>query len=237
LPSISAKEVNTMIAAIVPAHNEESEIAACIESLQVASSYELLNGEAVLILVVADACDDRTAAIARKCGAQVLCIRARNVGSARSAGAQFALRQSARWLSFTDADTTVAPDWLFTQLSSGHDAVCGTVTVNSWEGYSQFTKNHYERTYLDADGHRHIHGANLGISAEAYVRSGGFTSLRSSEDVALVEALRRTGASIAWSAKPRVITSSRANFRAPDGFGATLQTIERRGACIAEVTA
>lgn len=72
-----------------------------------------------------------------------------------------------------------------------------------------------------------MHGANLGVSATAYRRAGGFKALASSEDVALVEALRNTGARIAWSAMPRVETSARQSFRAPLGFGATLQRIDR----------
>jgi len=88
-------------------------------------------------------------------------------------------------------------------------------------------QEHYERTYTDADGHQHIHGANLGVSAAAYRRAGGFKSLTSSEDVALVEALRETGATIAWSARPRVETSARKTFRAPLGFGATLLRIDQ----------
>ena len=47
-----------------------------------------------------------------------------------------------------------------------------------------------------------------------------------SEDVALVNALLHHGVSVAWSAAPRVFTSARRLFRAPAGFGATLQKIE-----------
>jgi hypothetical protein len=47
------------------------------------------------------------------------------------------------------------------------------------------------------------------------------------EDVALVEALRASSARIAWSRAPRVVTSVRANFKAPGGFGATLARIEK----------
>ncbi|WP_204496111.1 hypothetical protein [Archangium primigenium] len=39
------------------------------------------------------------------------------------------------------------------------------------------------------------------------------------EDVALVRALDRTGADIAWSARCRVRTSSREDARARGGFG------------------
>ncbi|MET0319959.1 MAG: glycosyltransferase, partial [Duganella sp.] len=134
----------------------------------------------------------------------------------------------ARWLSFTDADTCVSPNWLLAQLAEaarGADAVCGTVAVDDWSHHhadAGLLHQHFQRSYTDADGHRHIHGANLGVSAAAYRHAGGFAPLACSEDVALVEALERCGASVAWSAAPRVTTSARRDARARGGFGDTL---------------
>ena len=88
-------------------------------------------------------------------------------------------------------------------------------------------KRHYAETYNDADGHRHIHGANLGVTALAYESAGGFPPLACSEDVAFVQALRDSGASIAWSAAPRVMTSARRAYRARGGFGETLARVDR----------
>lgn len=211
-----------MIATIVPAHDEAEHIGRCLQSLCLAARSERLNGEAVVVIVVADHCSDDTAAMATQAGAAVLSIRARNVGTARGVGAQFALDAGARWLAFTDADSLVGPDWLADQLALDSDAVCGTVAVRHWGRYGERMQRHFERTYTDADGHQHIHGANLGVSADAYRRAGGFEPLETSEDVALVAALGKVGARIAWSARPRVETSARRAFRAPRGFGATL---------------
>jgi hypothetical protein len=44
----------------------------------------------------------------------------------------------------------------------------------------------------------------------------------SGEDVALVDALMASGASITLSVAPRVTTSARLDHRAPAGFGETL---------------
>jgi hypothetical protein len=104
----------------------------------------------------------------------------------------------------------------------GTDAVRGTVAVRDWGSYGAPMQQHYERSYTDADGHQHIHGADLGVSAEAYRLAGGFPLLETSEDVALVDALHNVGARIAWSARPREHTSARRIFRAPLVFGATL---------------
>jgi glycosyltransferase involved in cell wall biosynthesis len=177
---------------------------------------------------VADSCRDGTGEIARALGAEVASIDARSVGVARAHGAERALALGARWLAFTDADTTVADDWLVRQLDCCADAVCGVVDVHDWSPHIGAVREHFGRTYMDADGHRHIHGANLGVSARAYLEAGGFPPLESSEDVALVDALLRNGARIEWSAAPRVLTSARTDFRAKRGFGATLIEVSKR---------
>lgn len=221
-----------MIAVVVPAHNEAGHIAACMESLRVASACPALDGEPVVIVVVLDACTDETEDIVHRFGATALACAARNVGRARALGARWALDHGARWLAFTDADTAVAPDWIAVQLALETDAVCGTIAVHDWEHYGARMERHFRATYTDADGHRHVHGANLGVSAKAYRQAGGFPPLESSEDVALVAALIESGASIAWSAAPRVVTSARSAFRADGGFGATLARIEAQAAWV-----
>jgi glycosyltransferase involved in cell wall biosynthesis len=216
-----------LIAAIVPAHDEVEHIGACVRSIATAAQCAHLSGEPVVVVVALDACTDGTAAVARQHGALTVALQARNVGAARALGARRAIAMGARWLAFTDADTVVDAGWLAAQLDLGSDAVCGTVAVNDWGSYGPRMQRHYEATYTDADGHHHIHGANLGVSSAAYLRAGGFQPLQSSEDVALVKALQGCGANIAWSAAPRVVTSARRVFRAPLGFGATLLRVEQ----------
>ncbi|CAM2146123.1 Glycosyl transferase [Pararobbsia alpina] len=211
-----------MLGVVIPAHNESRTISACVRAVTSAISHRQLSGEDARIVVVADACTDDTAHLARESGAEVVDIVARNVGVARAAGARHLLALGARWLAFTDADTIVSPDWLVEQLALCVDAVCGVVQIDDWSAHGESTRSHFGRTYFPIDGHRHIHGANLGVSARAYTLAGGFEPLHSSEDVALIRALERTGATIAWSAAPEVTTSARTDFRAPDGFGATL---------------
>ena len=194
-----------------------------------------LQGEPVAVIVVLDSCSDSSWAVARRCGAMTIAVDARNVGAARAAGARRAIELGARWLAFTDADSVVAPSWLAVQLDLRSDAVCGTVTVEDWGSYGEHMRAHYDASYTDADGHRHIHGANLGVSTAAYVAAGGFRALESSEDVALVDMLQLHGALIAWSAAPRVVTSARRSFRAPLGFGATLLRVDSESKNLAPV--
>lgn len=216
-----------MIAAIVPAHNEEEKLFSCLAALRVAARDPHLGGEQTMVVVVLDACTDNTRHIAENAGTTTIIVNAFNVGAARAVGADLAVAAGARWLAFTDADSEVAPDWISAQLSQRCDVVCGTVAVRDWGSYGDSMRKHYDASYTDADGHRHIHGANLGVSSRAYVRAGGFASLQNSEDVALVRALQDIGSTISWSASPRVFTSARRIYRAPGGFGETLARIER----------
>lgn len=224
-----------MIGVVVPAHDEEAHIGDTVAALLVAAAHPALRGEAVEVLVVLDSCSDATGPIARFAGARTLAVDARNVGRARAAGADRLLGEGARWLAFTDADTRVSPEWLMRQLELDADVVCGSIGVDDWSvhgHYAESLRAHFARTYTDADGHRHVHGANLGVSAKAYVRAGGFPALACSEDVALVEALKETGARIAWSAAPRVSTSARHDARARGGFGDTLLAVIAAGLAI-----
>lgn len=217
-----------MIGVIIPAHDEERWIGPCLDAVLRAAASPRLHGERVVIVVVLDDCSDRTDTVAAERGVVTLAVGARNVGAARAVGAEYCLAAGARWLAFTDADTLVARGWLADQLALGAHAVCGTVGVEDWGGYGHRMRRHFDATYTDANGHRHIHGANLGVSAAAYRQAGGFPALASSEDVAFVHALAASGASIAWSAAPRVVTSARRAFRAPGGFGAELVKVDDR---------
>ncbi|MDL9997420.1 glycosyltransferase [Variovorax sp. J22P240] len=214
-----------MLGIVIPAHNEQDTIADCVGAARRAALHHDLGGEPVEIVVVIDGCTDATGVLAARAGAITISVRARNVGVARAVGAEVLLARGARWLAFTDADTVVSPGWLADQLSLDADAVCGTVGVEDWSQHgvhADLLRRHFLRTYDDRDGHQHIHGANLGVSAPAYRRAGGFRHLGCSEDVDLVRALEASGAKIAWSAKPRVVTSSRREARARGGFADAL---------------
>jgi glycosyltransferase involved in cell wall biosynthesis len=219
-----------MIGILIPAHNEEELIEACIRAALRAASHERLEGETVLVLVVLDSCTDRSSEIVDSYPVHSLAIEARNVGQARAAGARFLLDRGVRWISCSDADSRVAKDWLVAQLDLDADAVCGTVTVDAWHAsFDESAQIRYHQHYQAREGHRHIHGANLGISADAYRRAGGFEPLASDEDVQLVRQLERCGANIAWSQRPQVLTSARLDSRARGGFGDFLRDMLQLG--------
>ncbi len=172
-------------------------------------------------------------------GAAVLRIQARCVGAARAAGMwqvlsrTWCLDPASVWLATTDADTLVPPSWLSGQLrhaAAGWDAVAGTVTVTEWAGHSPHLPAMFRQHY----GHRrathpHVHGANLGFTARAYLKAGGFPPVPTAEDHALVTALSASGARILRTTEVSVRTSARRHARAPRGFGHLLSSLAVAG--------
>jgi glycosyltransferase involved in cell wall biosynthesis len=221
-----------MIGIVIPAHNEEQAIRDCLAAVRLATQHPALMHEPVETVVVLDDCTDATGVLAAAAGALTVSVRARNVGMARAVGAQALLARGARWLAFTDADTLVGEAWLAQQLALRADVVCGTVCVQDWSPHgcnAELLQAHFRDTYFDRDDHRHVHGANLGVSAEAYRSVGGFRHLACGEDEALVAALAAAGHRIAWSSLPRVVTSARIDARARGGFaGALLNAVAQR---------
>jgi glycosyltransferase involved in cell wall biosynthesis len=210
---------------VVPAHNEEALLPDCLTSLQQAAQRVAIP---VRLVVAADACTDQTIRRARETGMTVIEIGSRNVGAARAAGMRAVLRQMPPadppdvWLATTDADTLVPPDWLARQLSyadQGWDAVLGTVTVADWADRPTQAADAFTAHYSHGGGpHPHVHGANLGIRASAYLAAGGFPSLRTAEDHALLRALSAIGIAAKRADDITVQTSARRHARAPGGF-------------------
>ncbi len=212
---------------VVPAHNEQELLGDCLSALQAAADAVTVPTE---LIVVLDACSDATASKVDGRG-HCVHINRRNVGAARAAGFAVAGRRcgAETWFATTDADTVVGPDWLRTQLQhaqAGAQLVLGTVTVGSWRRHTAQVRERYLRRYHDVDGHRHVHGANLGIRADTYWAVGGFAALTSSEDVDLVHRVAETGAPVCWTAGAPVRTSSRRTGRAPNGFAAHLSALD-----------
>lgn len=204
---------------MVPAHNEEALLPGCLAALRSAAA---VVDVPVNLLVVLDTCTDRTADAAGD--APVLAVWERNVGAARRAGFAAVLGELGAdrlWLASTDADTHVPRRWLVDQLAHAHggaDAVAGMVRVANWSEHPPATAERFQRLHHHVVGHPHVHGANLGVSAPAYLAVDGFPALPTHEDVALITALERTGHRVVHTADAPVITSGRRHARATSGF-------------------
>lgn len=215
-----------MIAILIPAHDEESLIGACLQSALAASRWSGLLGEEAIVVVALDRCTDGTGAIAAAAGAHVIVSEAGTVGGTRAAAATYAIGLGARWLAMTDADSRVPPNWLEAQLAHGCDAFCGVVHVEDWQDYPAAMPAAFVGREQVRDGHPHVHGANLGISASAYLAVGGFRPLPVSEDVELIERVAARGLRIARKPAPLVSTSARRLARARGGFADYLADLE-----------
>lgn len=222
------------ICVLIPARNEEELLPRCLHSVLNACSK--LPSEITWDIVVAvDASTDGTFEIAEEILAghgEVIITDAGIVGCARAAAAQHALGRydgmlSLCWLAHTDADCIAPEDWLVKQLflaEEGIEAVAGIISVDTFCEHDPEVEERFHSSYfIDQDGrHCHVHGANLGIRADVYRRSGGWASLATAEDHDLWNRLGIAGPSRISTAAIWVITSGRRIGRAPHGFAEAL---------------
>lgn len=130
----------------------------------------------------------------------------------------------------TDADSEVPGDWLVGQLEQPCDAFCGLVDIAARCPSEHRLRRVFQGRQQWGEGHRRIHGANLGVSAHFYRAVGGFPALRCGEDVQMVRALQACGADVRWAGAPVVFTSARLEGRAAGGFSAYLAEMGAAGA-------
>ncbi|WP_327111553.1 glycosyltransferase [Streptomyces sp. NBC_01341] len=231
------------IAVVIPAHNEEALLPAALEAVTRAARHPAVASTRVLTVVAADACTDGTRAIARRAGALIASLDSRSPGQARAAGVSLALRTlgldpSGVWIASTDADSEVPPRWLAHQRACAEqswDAVVGTVRPHGWPPVLGEAIHDHIREYDAAgrypgrpDAHPHVHGANLGVRAEAYLHCGGYPALATGEDHALVAALLRSGRRVLRTRRFPVLTSARLTARADDGYARDLRRLAER---------
>lgn len=237
------------VAVVIPVHNEQQLLPGALAAVRAAADVLQEHRPAIDVTVLAalDSCTDASMAVAARVAAvdsriSLLQVSFRNVGGSRRAGIHTALQADSGgglpyaspqlWLANTDADSRVPENWLLRQVEladCGADAVLGTVEPDPETTDGDLLRRWHIRHRL-GEGHPHVHGANLGVRASAYVLAGGFPRLRSHEDRALAERLRKHGATV-WSTDTiRVRTSGRTDARAPHGFGGYLLALAREPA-------
>ncbi len=232
------------VGVVMPVHNEERVLRSALTALEIALAHRALMGVTCRAAIVLDSCDDGTAGIAevwhrhleslnRGALALVIPCRSRNVGEARRVGCRalldaFVSRDPRRvWLATTDADSEVPSDWLAVQLArheQGFDFWAGRVAVNDWSARHPHTARAWTRRYSAEV--TPIHGANLGVSASAYLDAGGFSPLRTGEDRAFHDAITSGDGVACYDHLAPVVTSARNDARAPSGFGHALDALE-----------
>lgn len=227
----------TTVGVVVPAADEQALIGACLHALDRAREHLARRRPQVStrVVVVLDGCRDGTAAVVdRHRGTESLTIASRCVGAARAAGVAHLLRTApARlgdvWLASTDADSQVPVDWLSGMLEiaeRGAHLVLGTVLPGP--GLQPVVARSWLARHVLREDHPHVHGANLGIRADAYGALGGWSARATGEDVALVRRAASTGhLRIVRTAAYPVRTSARSTGRAPRGFSSYLRDLAR----------
>jgi glycosyltransferase involved in cell wall biosynthesis len=222
------------IAVLIPARNEEALLERCLRSV-FAAQRGLPPNVSFDLVVVADSSSDDTYRIASALIRQVgLVIEtdAACVGAARALAAEAALSRATVpaercWLANTDADCEVPETWLVDQLAravEGYVAVAGIIDVDSFTEHDDGVSTRFRLTYLlNPDGtHPHVHGANLGVRADAYLAAGGWNPLRTAEDHDLWNRLKAGRHRATADARLSVVTSGRRIGRAPHGFADAL---------------
>lgn len=218
----------------VPAHNEQALLGPCLDSVQhaVALAQDFHADVRVETVVALDRCTDRTAEVATAHGVRVVKLERPGVGVARDAAIDAGLRSlghpdpARTWLACTDADTVVPPAWLVRQLlwaGQDVDLVLGTVYPDSFADLR--TRRIWGARHHLGEGHRHVHGANLGVRANRWQQVGGFGERTWAEDVALARAVQQLTTRWVATDSTRVSTSGRLQARAVGGFADYLNDI------------
>jgi glycosyltransferase involved in cell wall biosynthesis len=225
------------VGVVIPARDEEDSIVACLDSVFAALD-TCPAIQASWVVVVADCCSDQTAELARarlKDRGAVIDSTAASPGTARSRGAAEVLSHFKRhapaqlWIANTDADSTVSCDWLAQQLRLAEQGFCGVagiVKVNATEGQDAAAAVHdlLADYTIHKDGtHPHVHGANLGVRADAYIDVGGWSDLALAEDHCLWRQIRDRGWPTIAAVSSVVFTSARLHGRAVGGFADNLR--------------
>lgn len=227
------------VGVVVPARDERHLLPGCLDALAAAADRVSVP---VTVVVVLDRCTDGTAAVlAGRPGVRSVECVAGCVGAARASGAAYVLAGTGApptrtWLACTDADSQVPPSWLAHQLAladRGADLVLGTVDLPPAAGDGDHVgvwRSAYRRLLGPGGRHPHVHGANLGVRASAYLAAGGFPPVPAHEDRLLARAVAGLpGANVVTTTAHPVMTSARLASRAPYGVSADLRTLADLG--------
>ncbi|CAN5579047.1 hypothetical protein BH24ACT22_BH24ACT22_04750 [soil metagenome] len=243
-------EDNLRVSVVVPARNEEGLIRACLEALLAQENVAPDEYEVILVL---DNCTDNTEIGAREFWNEHpdLCLHlmdgpGKGAGHARRMGMDAAcqrlldLGKPEALISSTDADTVVAPNWLYTQLthaSRGAKAIGGRIelaeeedlpeTVVHWRRHQGTTRHNnllsqHDRSSSNVIEHWQFSGASLSLSATVYREIGGLEPRAALEDEYLERVLKQRGVPIERPLDVRVTTSARTNGRADRGLARDL---------------
>lgn len=263
VPGLAEPACNACVT--IPARDEEENLVACLDAFarQIDLSGKPLSGQSFEILLLLNNCSDHSAAKARmwaeahpmvalRCVELTLPAEKANAGTARKLLFDTAwqrlqgTRCATAALLCTDADSTVAPDWIAQNvqaLEHGADAVGGQIELaeEEMQAMPEALRRCYtsDRRYgelvaqledlLDPQPgdpwprHQHHFGSSLACTPQAYAAAGGMPEASVLEDIAFVQQLLRAGLCLRHEPKVRIFTSGRLNGRATVGLAGQLR--------------
>jgi glucosyl-3-phosphoglycerate synthase len=230
---------------VIPARDEEHQIAGCLTAL----GAQTLAREQFEVIVVLDACADRTAEVAQDTARELgLALSVRDgpgegAGAARRLGMDLAAERlldqglEDGLIASTDADSRPVPDWLERQVAHVHTgvrAIAGAIELDP-DAVSRLPQEVLRRRERDAArrlervrerdpdaAHHHFGGASIGVTAGVYRAVGGLEPVPALEDDAFAQRLAGHGVPVLRAADVRVRTSARANGRTARGLAVDL---------------
>jgi glycosyltransferase involved in cell wall biosynthesis len=182
-----------VISVVVPAYNEEENIAACLESLQ----RQTLPRSEYEIIVVDGNSKDRTRELAAPLADLVFIQTSRRVGGARNDGA---MRAKGEILATTDADCVPPPDWLerIRDDFARHHPVqlYGTVyprekglkhRISLWFANTLSWLGYHTRTFY------YTLGCNTAFDRETFIRAGMYRTIDAGDDLEIAVRMKQSG--------------------------------------------
>ncbi len=230
---------------VIPARDEQDRIGTCLEAL----AAQTVGTDAFEVILVADACQDGTEAVAVAAAGRLgvtLSVLigpgagtgpARRIGMDAAATRLAALGQPNGLISTTDADTVPAPDWLERQcrhVAAGAQVIAGLIQLAEVDTdrlpHGVLARRHADaarrmETVLVGDpeaSHHHFAGASLGITAATYAAVGGLEATPSLEDEVFALRLAEHGVPILRPSDVVVVTAARTTGRAQRGLSVDL---------------
>jgi glycosyltransferase involved in cell wall biosynthesis len=182
-----------VISVVVPAYNEEENIAACLESLH----RQTLPRSGYEIIVVDGNSKDRTREIAAPLADLVFIQASKRVGGARNDGA---MRAKGEILATTDADCVLPPDWLeriHDDFARYHPVqLYGTVypkepglkhRISLWFANTFSRLGYYTRTLY------YTLGCNSAFDREAFIKAGMYRTIDAGDDLEIARRMKKHG--------------------------------------------
>lgn len=178
-----------MISVVIPAYNEEKNIARCLSAFASQKTTEKFE-----VILVDNNSSDQTIALAKtflkKIPLRIISEREKGRGNARAAG--FATAKGEIILS-TDADAIAPPDWIEKMSQAFSDpqisavtGICKTIDASPIKSML-ITHIYPYAMHLYALVYRHhwLSGFNFGIRKDLYEAAGGFRQINGLEDIDL----------------------------------------------------